>query len=44
MVRAFKLTAGATEVVNQGEFICELPDGAKFVWDTAQGHGAASLP
>ncbi|MBT1517143.1 VirK protein [Bradyrhizobium sp. SRL28] len=43
-VRASKLTAGTTEVVNQGEFICELPDGAKFVWDTAQGHGAASLP
>ncbi|MGV7217485.1 VirK family protein [Bradyrhizobium sp. UFLA05-112] len=31
-VRASKLTVGATEVVNQGEFVCELPDGAKFVW------------
>ncbi|WFU14779.1 VirK family protein [Bradyrhizobium sp. CB3481] len=31
-VRASKLAAGATEVVNQGEFVCELPDGAKFVW------------
>ncbi|GLR89645.1 VirK family protein [Bradyrhizobium iriomotense] len=32
MVRASKLAAGAAEVVNQGEFVCELPDGAKFVW------------
>ncbi|WP_027555953.1 VirK family protein [Bradyrhizobium sp. Cp5.3] len=31
-VRASKLTAGAAEPVNQGEFVCELPDGAKFVW------------
>ncbi|TWB89459.1 VirK protein [Bradyrhizobium macuxiense] len=31
-VRASKLAAGAAEAVNQGEFICELPDGAKFVW------------
>ncbi|MGY3622111.1 VirK family protein [Bradyrhizobium sp. USDA 10063] len=31
-VRASKLAAGAAEVVNQGEFVCELPDGAKFVW------------
>jgi len=31
-VRAAKLAAGATEVVNQGEFVCELPDGAKFIW------------
>ncbi|WP_065754556.1 VirK family protein [Bradyrhizobium paxllaeri] len=30
-VRASKLIVGATEVVNQGEFVCELPDGAKFV-------------
>ncbi|WP_236843079.1 VirK family protein [Bradyrhizobium icense] len=43
-VRASKLTVGATDVVNQGEFVCELPDGAKFVWDTAKGQGAASLP
>ncbi|MFQ3459500.1 VirK family protein [Bradyrhizobium sp. UFLA01-814] len=31
-VRASKLAAGAAEAVNQGEFVCELPDGAKFVW------------
>ncbi|KRQ16215.1 VirK family protein [Bradyrhizobium sp. DASA03076] len=31
-VRASKLAAGSAEVVNQGEFVCELPDGAKFVW------------
>ncbi|WP_285813139.1 VirK family protein [Bradyrhizobium sp. 62B] len=31
-VRASKLVAGAAEAVNQGEFVCELPDGAKFVW------------
>ncbi|MCP3440860.1 VirK family protein [Bradyrhizobium sp. CCGUVB14] len=31
-VRASKLAVGATEVVNQGDFACELPDGAKFVW------------
>ncbi|MGY3443168.1 VirK family protein [Bradyrhizobium sp. USDA 4473] len=31
-VRASKLVVGTTELVNQGEFICELPDGAKFVW------------
>ncbi|MHC2332099.1 VirK family protein [Bradyrhizobium sp. USDA 4454] len=31
-VRASKLVVGTTELVNQGEFICELPDGAKFIW------------
>ncbi|WP_439373222.1 VirK family protein [Bradyrhizobium sp. DASA03120] len=31
-VRASKLVAGAAEAVNQGEFVCEVPDGAKFVW------------
>ncbi len=31
-VRASKLVADAAEAVNQGEFVCELPDGAKFVW------------
>ncbi len=31
-VRASKLAVGAAELVNQGEFVCELPDGAKFVW------------
>ncbi|MCP3397195.1 VirK family protein [Bradyrhizobium sp. CCGB20] len=31
-VRASRLAAGATEVVNQGDFVCELPEGAKFVW------------
>lgn len=31
-VRASKLAAGADAAVNQGEYICELPDGAKFVW------------
>lgn len=31
-VRASRLAPGATEVVNQGDFVCELPDGAKFVW------------
>ncbi|KRP97691.1 VirK protein [Bradyrhizobium pachyrhizi] len=31
-VRAAKLVVGTTELVNQGEFICELPDGAKFIW------------
>ncbi|KRR02240.1 VirK protein [Bradyrhizobium jicamae] len=31
-VRASKLAAGAAEAANQGEFVCELPDGAKFVW------------
>ncbi|KYH01571.1 MULTISPECIES: VirK family protein [Bradyrhizobium] len=31
-VRASKLAAGAAEAVNQGEFVCEVPDGAKFVW------------
>ncbi|MGY3695606.1 hypothetical protein ACVIGA_005686 [Bradyrhizobium sp. USDA 3240] len=36
--REGKLTAraspiiGTTELVNQGEFVCELPDGAKFIW------------
>ncbi|MFB9263110.1 VirK family protein [Bradyrhizobium erythrophlei] len=31
-VRASKLAVGTTDVVNQGEFVCELPDGANFVW------------
>jgi len=31
-VRASKLVVGSTELVNQGEFICEVPDGAKFIW------------
>ncbi|MBP0111624.1 MULTISPECIES: VirK family protein [Bradyrhizobium] len=31
-VRASKLVVGTTELVNQGEFICEVPDGAKFIW------------
>ncbi|SFQ08081.1 VirK protein [Bradyrhizobium sp. Ghvi] len=31
-VRASKLVVGTSELVNQGEFICELPDGAKFIW------------
>ncbi|WP_456777491.1 VirK family protein [Bradyrhizobium sp. USDA 3315] len=31
-VRASKLVVGTTELVNQGEFICDLPDGAKFIW------------
>ncbi|UPT96538.1 VirK family protein [Bradyrhizobium barranii subsp. apii] len=30
-VRA-SLIIGTTELVNQGEFVCELPDGAKFIW------------
>jgi hypothetical protein len=30
-VRVSKLAAAA-EAVLQGEFVCELPDGAKFVW------------
>ncbi|MHC2582457.1 hypothetical protein ACVI1J_005364 [Bradyrhizobium diazoefficiens] len=31
-VRASKLVVGTTELANQGEFICEVPDGAKFIW------------
>ncbi|MGY4567992.1 MULTISPECIES: VirK family protein [Bradyrhizobium] len=31
-VRASKLVVGTTELVKQGEFICDLPDGAKFIW------------
>ncbi|MBH5371138.1 VirK family protein [Bradyrhizobium glycinis] len=31
-VRASKLVVGTTELVNQGEFVCELPDGATFIW------------
>lgn len=31
-LRASKLNAATNEVVKQGEFICELPDGAKFIW------------
>ncbi|MDF0582088.1 VirK family protein [Bradyrhizobium yuanmingense] len=31
-VRASKLVVGSTELVNQGEFICEVPDGARFIW------------
>jgi hypothetical protein len=31
-VRASRLAAGAAEAMSQGEFVCELPDGAKFVW------------
>ncbi|UGY20337.1 VirK family protein [Bradyrhizobium septentrionale] len=31
-VQASKLVIGTTELVNQGEFVCELPDGAKFIW------------
>ncbi|WP_407185392.1 VirK family protein [Bradyrhizobium centrosematis] len=31
-LRASKLVVGSAELVNQGEFICEVPDGARFVW------------
>ncbi|MCA6111552.1 VirK family protein [Bradyrhizobium cenepequi] len=31
-MRVSKLAAGAAEAVKEGEFVCELPDGAKFVW------------
>ncbi|AMA60190.1 VirK family protein [Bradyrhizobium sp. CCGE-LA001] len=31
-VRASKLIVGTTELVNQGEFVCEVPDGARFTW------------
>ncbi|UWU67754.1 VirK family protein [Bradyrhizobium sp. NC92] len=31
-VRASKLVVGTVDVVNQGEFVCELPEGAKFMW------------
>ncbi|CCD87195.1 conserved exported protein of unknown function, VirK-like protein [Bradyrhizobium sp. ORS 285] len=31
-VRASKLVVGSNELVNQGEFTCEVPDGARFIW------------
>ncbi|QAU50751.1 hypothetical protein XH89_40210 (plasmid) [Bradyrhizobium sp. CCBAU 53340] len=32
-VRASKLAAGMTQPEHQDEFLCEVPEGAKFVWD-----------
>ncbi|WP_342723647.1 VirK family protein [Bradyrhizobium sp. B097] len=31
-VQAATLAQGAAEVEDQGKFVCELPDGARFVW------------